>query len=1008
MPGHQRKPLTALPAVALLVATLPLLVGQGCPPPGRVLPVTAQPATVDAVPPSFQFTAPAADQFAEVGEVVRLAWSISDPAGNALITLLVDPDQTFGNQNETVIAPVILSRDGITSFELDTSSLAPATYRIIARVSDGVNPDLLVVAPGRLVLLGRGFLPGNRSPIITMTEPDISIGVFHNDVATIGYCGHDPDGGPEGRVADVILLLDHDTNPNNDLDLRGPPGAARSRLDQVCLNGFFPQRIDGAIVLGCFSDDNCTDPAAATEFDLEIDVTQIPPRPDGSPYHVRATMWDGANPPVHAYARGTISVTALASGLVDLGQVGRTISGTKFFGNDAGQLAGFTGLGVGDIDGDGVDDFVLVSRLGRPFGVNANAGTAHLILGLPGGQKFGGEVPLNSISSIYRGTIFTMPRVIDTFFNTEGITEGITSIARVEDVTGDGLPEFMLGMPYIESFYDHADDDPCRADNLCYFDRLPNPQSRGDGCRGLDMNHLRRFDWREGAINVDEDDPIAVGLLPDCRVVGDDVPCLCSNDGNLAVQTPISGGYSLMVSSENSLESNIIFLGEVGQFNESPPFGARWRGAWYSLFRTASGLAEDDFEDEVDEPFDPLEQFPFLLDPLNRWGQTIASTPPVEDSRTNIPDGYGTALLKSAPSALEGFGLVTYWPTQDWTNAAPEGQGECRAQSFPYYEPRAVGDRCGRGLRTPVLVSIPGARRGDRLGYAAPAGDFNLDGARDILMGAPGANRGGLVNNGIVYILYGRPDFWRFVGDLRETFLTISLANDNPPRMEIRGTRSGDRFGAMQTVIGDVNLDGISDIAFASPFARGRNGEPEAGFIGIVFGGRRATGEDFFTVDDVGTPILPGVRIYGTVPGGHAGVQIANAGDFNGDGHDDLLILAPNETRSVLGQPRRGVAYLIFGGQHLANGPWTLDQVGTAALPGMVFVSPYPANTADEATIDFVAPAGDINGDGFDDILLGVSQADWVNPLEPSQRRRNVGEAYLIYGSNIGPNTAAQ
>ena len=58
-----------------------------------------------------------------------------------------------------------------------------------------------------------------------------------------------------------------------------------------------------------------------------------------------------------------------------------------------------------------------------------------------------------------------------------------------------------------------------------------------------------------------------------------------------------------------------------------------------------------------------------------------------------------------------------------------------------------------------------------------------------------------------------------------------------------------------------------------------------------------------------------------------------------------------------------------------------------------------------EATIDFANPAGDVNGDGFADILMGTSEADWVNPLDPTKRRLDAGRAYLIYGSNVGSNS---
>jgi hypothetical protein len=221
--------------------------------------------------------------------------------------------------------------------------------------------------------------------------------------------------------------------------------------------------------------------------------------------------------------------------------------------------------------------------------------------------------------------------------------------------------------------------------------------------------------------------------------------------------------------------------------------------------------------------------------------------------------------------------------------------------------------------------------------------------------------------------------------------------------MEIWGINTNDQFGMMQTLVGDVNHDGVPDFGFSSQYFDSPGGI-DSGAIYVVFGGRRLTGENVFTVNQVGTAQLPGFKIYGTQPGAHAGAVINNCGDFNGDGTDDMVVNAPDEIRAVNGQNRRGVAYVIFGGPHLNSGTFSLAQVGTNALPGIVLISPFAVGSADEAPIDWISAAGDMNNDGFTDILVGLSAADFVNPLEPSQRRVNSGQMYLIYGSNTGSN----
>jgi hypothetical protein len=121
---------------------------------------------------------------------------------------------------------------------------------------------------------------------------------------------------------------------------------------------------------------------------------------------------------------------------------------------------------------------------------------------------------------------------------------------------------------------------------------------------------------------------------------------------------------------------------------------------------------------------------------------------------------------------------------------------------------------------------------------------------------------------------------------------------------------------------------------------------------------------------------------------------------------------------------RKGVAYLVFGDDVLLTDktfylPEDLNRQvgGSRVLQGVVFVSSFekntaaendgiydPAETPDEAPIEAVSAAGDVDGDGFPDILLGAPRADFINIVAPNQRRQSSGEAYLIYGNDFGLN----
>jgi hypothetical protein len=1010
-----------LPVVICLMVVSPLLIGQGCPSvgefagPNGIKPVfpgdddgedpgAGQPLPgTDNTSPAFEFTKPLTTIVRDVGDRVIISWTDEDPDDNAVITLMVDPDTIFGNGNEILIEPSI-SEDGDRLedfYELDTraKNLPPAEYRIIAKINDGVNPEEIVVAQGILDLYPAGLVPGNLSPTIVALEPSRNLAVGHEESFPIEWCASDPDDGENNIIPDIVVLLDLDSNPQNDLNLNSL--VAEEELAEICLTLESPESepypvIVGdevrAYVLGCAKDEvdgimgECAGPdATPTLFGEDglytVDVREIPQRENGEPYHVRTTAWDHTNPPVHSYALGQITVAALASGstgMVDLADVGRGVSGTRFIGFDGGSHAGSSTLSLGDFDEDGADDFIIAARWGQPYN-RGNVGSAYLVYGSPG-EKLGSEISLNSIGLDYRGCVFAMRETPE--------TDGITTMSTIQDMTGDGRREILFGLPSVESLFDYWDDDPADTDDFCYDDLMPNPLS--NGADNDDLSGFDGGDYRYPFGFVERE-----GLLEDNTI--------CSNDGDLTRQTPITQGYVILVSSDNNLEGTVIELGFVGQLDPgtimvdegtifsggSSPTGARFRGGWYDVL---------DFTQTVR---------PNAIIPDNRFGETIAPLPDLTNGGFAAGRDDFEELLISSPYGFEGRGLVHVIWGQNYTAF---NSGEVKSL------PRMSG---GRGRIFPAMIWIYGASTGDHLGYAGPAGDFNLDGNQDILCGAPGADRDGLVDAGIVYVVFGRLDMGDMVliSDWSQYYEDFDLddygideedfeylPSMNPPRLEIRGTISGQQFGGMQKMVGDLNQDNLPDVAFASQYAGGDGpGGAESGFIGVVFGGRRLTGENFLTVDQVGTPQLPGVRIYGRQAGGHAGAVLDNAGDFNGDGTDDLLLVAPDEIRYVNGLERQGVAYVIFGGPHLTNQSITLSQIGDT-VPGIVFVTPYVKGTADEAPIEWAGSAGDVNGDGFDDLLIGIEQADFVNPLQPSLRRVNAGECYLIYGNNTGTN----
>ena len=405
------------------------------------------------------------------------------------------------------------------------------------------------------------------------------------------------------------------------------------------------------------------------------------------------------------------------------------------------------------------------------------------------------------------------------------------------------------------------------------------------------------------------------------------------------------------------------------------------------------------------------------------WGQTVSMLSDLDNDHApeimisaprNVRDDLDF-LANFGPSATHHWSrtfrgdVVVFLGTDFSQDASRENDGAEGNATWPHIrtdtEPPptcSVQDPIGRTIWVPRrMFEIFGESSDDMLGGARNAEDFNLDGSPDMLMGAPLNNAQGLQDAGTMYVVYGRVPFGDYM---------LALANNpttRPPMLRVFGESTNDQIGYRQELGFDVNGDRISDVFISSPYFDGRDATDmmvaDNGFVGIVFGGQQIDGDR--TVSQIATTELLGVRFYGANQGDLAGWDISTAGDFNQDGFGDLLIAAPGEQRfDEAGIVRQGVVYLIFGGVHLAGNTYTLNQVGTQALPGIVFLSPYQRGSADEAAPDHVGFIGDVNDDGFDDIMIGNTPADFVDPAEPGSRRPNAGEAYLIYGNNFGDN----
>ncbi len=190
--------------------------------------------------------------------------------------------------------------------------------------------------------------------------------------------------------------------------------------------------------------------------------------------------------------------------------------------------------------------------------------------------------------------------------------------------------------------------------------------------------------------------------------------------------------------------------------------------------------------------------------------------------------------------------------------------------------------------------------------------------------------------------------------------------------LRIDGTRSFDGFANHELAALDFNGDGLDDVAMASPAGDGPSGNG-TGIAYVVLSSHN--GEFDLSNPPAGTR----VRIDGEVGAGALGVSIDSAGDFNGDGYDDLVVGGPGY--GVNGQGDSGKAYIIFGSE-------TPDDVDLASAPQEQAIAIEIEGAQNDRLGSLTAGSADVNGDGLDDVVA-VAAA-------PAQ---DAGRAYVVFGT---------
>jgi hypothetical protein len=245
-------------------------------------------------------------------------------------------------------------------------------------------------------------------------------------------------------------------------------------------------------------------------------------------------------------------------------------------------------------------------------------------------------------------------------------------------------------------------------------------------------------------------------------------------------------------------------------------------------------------------------------------------------------------------------------------------------------------------VTSPAWTAYGGETGAQFGGFVASAGDVNGDGYGDVLVGAPYYD-GGQADSGRAFLFQGSP---------------------SGPSITPDWVTSGGQAGELHGVVagaGDVNGDGYADVIVGAPGFS--NGETNEGRVAVYLGSA------------AGLAAVPAFTAEGNQAAAGLGASVAGAGDVNGDGYADVIAGAPNHDNPEVNEGR---VYVFMGSAAgPAGAPWTAESNQASALFGST-----------------VAGAADVNGDGYSDVVAAAPYWD--------QGFVDRGRVFVYHGSGAG------